>query len=117
MRSLPVHTARGQCYLPGDLMERFEVTPEDLQNNRGGEGFPLLIRRLAVHTAKRLQDSRDRLSSVPTQAIPAFLPVSLTELYLKKITDAGSTLLVRSPEVSQMRRQWRLLRFALREEY
>lgn len=117
IRSLPLHTSRGQCYLPGDLRERFEVQVEDLRTKKGGEGFPLLVRHLSNHIAKRLQDSRDRLSTVPTQAIPAFLPVALTDLYLKKIGEAGADVFTRTPEISQMRRQWRLLRFALREEY
>ncbi|MEM7427010.1 MAG: phytoene/squalene synthase family protein [Pseudomonadota bacterium] len=117
LRSLPVHTSRGQCYLPAELMERFEVTIEDLRTRKGGEGFPLLIRRLCSHTEKRLTNARDRLSTVPTEAIPAFLPVCLVDIHLTKILGAGPELLRRPPELSQMRRQWRLLRFALREEY
>ena len=117
MRSIPAHTARGQCYLPTEVMERFEVELEDLRINKGGERFPLLIRRLCTHAEKRLQEARDRLSTVPTQAIPAFLPLCLVDLHLKKILETGPDLLKRPPELSQMRRQWRLLRFALREEY
>jgi 15-cis-phytoene synthase len=39
--------------------------------------------RLAAHARRRLAEARHLLPEIPPAALPAFLPVSLTELYLK----------------------------------
>jgi phytoene synthase len=72
-------------YLPHDMVESV------------GEGET--IKHLCAHSRKRLQEARALHGSIPTPAMPAFLPVSLTELYLSRI-EAGGTL-----DVSQFRRQ------------
>ncbi len=115
MRSLAHHIAQGQCYFPGDVLTRWELTPETLKD--GGDALPLMVRSLCTHVSKRQQEARVRLSTVPTQAIPAFLPSSLVDLYLPKIRAAGPKLTHHVPEVAQFRRQWHMLRCAMREDF
>ena len=57
------------------------------------------INQLCTHARKRLNEVRALHETIPASAMPAFLPVSLTELYLSRI-ERGGTL-----EVSQFRRQ------------
>lgn len=57
------------------------------------------IKQLCTHARKRLTEARALHGNIPTPAMPAFLPASLTELYLSRI-ERGGTL-----EVSQLRRQ------------
>ncbi len=115
MRSLNYHLSQGQCFFPLDELARWEFTPETLKE--GGEALPLMLRSLCTHVTKRQQDARMRLSTVPTQAIPAFLPASLVDLYLPKIRAAGPKLIHHVPEVAQLRRQWHMLRCAMREDF
>jgi 15-cis-phytoene synthase len=64
-----------------------------------------------------LADARARGSAVPLQALPAFLPASLTDLYLGKLARPGFDPLHKVAEVSQIRRQWRLATSAFRERF
>jgi 15-cis-phytoene synthase len=64
------------------------------------------IKKLCAHARKRLTEARALQGSVPASVMPAFLPVSLTKLYLSQI-ERGGTL-----EVSQLRRQIALWRAA-----
>ena len=57
------------------------------------------IKQLCAHARKRLAEARAKQNTISTEALPAFLPVCLTELYLKRIEGA------RSLEVSHFRRQ------------
>ncbi len=115
MRSLSHHIAQGQCYFPGDVLTRWELTPQTLKDGR--DALPLMVRSMCTHVAKRQQDARLRLSTIPTQAIPAFLPASLVDLYLPKLRSAGPKLIQQVPEVAQFRRQWHMLRCAMREDF
>ncbi len=60
-----------------------------------------------AHARMRLAESRALRHTIPRAAMPAFLPVSLTELYLNK-TGAG---------ISNVRRQWQLWRAARWERF
>ncbi len=115
MRALSHHLAQGQCYFPGDVLTRWELSPDTLKDGR--DALPLMVRSLCTHVTKRQQEARMRLSTIPTQALPAFLPASLVDLYLKKIRAAGPKLIRQVPEVAQFRRQWHMLRCAMREDF
>ncbi len=115
IRSLAHNMAQGQCFFPLDELTRWEFTPETLRE--GGEALPLMVRSLCTHVSKRQEEARMRLSTVPTPAIPAFLPASLVDLYVPKIRAAGPKLIRQVPEVAQLRRQWHMLRCAMREDF
>ncbi len=117
LQSVSITIADGQCYLPIDEMERWELDPARIGAGEAGEGFSLLIRKFCNQAAKRLQYARDRQETVPAKAIPAFLPTCLVDLYLKSIIASGPNLLKGPVEIGQMRRQWHLLRFALKKEF
>jgi phytoene synthase len=72
-------------YLPSDLFQKF------------GEKETIL--QLCAHARKRLTEAQALQATIPNSAMPAFLPVSLTKLYLSRI-ERGGTL-----EVTQFRRQ------------
>ena len=62
-----------------------------------------------AHARKRLVEARALHETIPTAAMPAFLPVSLTDLYLGRAAKPGT--------VSQLRRQLRLWRMARAEKF
>ena len=57
------------------------------------------IAQLCAHASRRLEEAQVLQGTIPESAMPAFLPVSLTRLYLSRI-ERGGTL-----EVTQFRRQ------------
>jgi phytoene synthase len=75
-------------YLPRDMVQ--------------GLGEMETINQLCIHARERLTEARALHGNIPPLALPAFLPASLTELYLRRIERGGSL------EVSQFRRQFTL---------
>ena len=61
LRALPLTSARGQVYLPRDLLERHGASPEDVRARRGGAGLAAALRELCAaargHLAKRRRGS------------------------------------------------------------
>jgi phytoene synthase len=117
LRALRVHRARGQCYIPQDLLERRDLTPAHVLSGRFDAAMDLVLGELRHRAATCLVEARTRAPAVPLQALPAFLPVSLTDLYLAKLARPGFNPLDKVAEVSQLRRQWRLATRAFLERY
>lgn len=112
MRSLPWHAARGQMYLPNDLLERHGADPQAILK---GETTPELLAALTElrgHVRHHLQRVRDKVSEIPAHVAPAFLPVALVEPFLKRMERPGQDPLKAPVELSQLRRQWILWRAA-----
>ncbi len=110
MRSLPLHRARGQCYLPADVLDRHGLTPAHVLAGRFDAAMGAVIAELAGHARSRLAEARALRGSIPDAAVPAFLPASLVDAYLKKLEHGGFNPLEQVAEVPQVARQWRLWR-------
>jgi phytoene synthase len=117
LRALPLHRSRGQCYIPKDLLERRGLTPAHVLSGRLNAAMDLVIAELRHRAATCLMEARIRGTTVPLKALPAFLPVSLTDLYLAKLGRPGFNPLDKVAEASQLRRQWRLAVQAFLERY
>ena len=108
LRSLPLHRARGQCYVPLDLLQQRDLTPAHLLSGRDEMALGVVLSELRHRAEALLHKARERTWTVPRAALPAFLPVSLTDGYLKRLDQLGPRALTTVAEVSQVRRQWRL---------
>ena len=112
LRSLPLHRARGQCYLPGDVLARHALTPAHVLAGRFDGAMSKVIAELADHARTRLGEARGHGGDIPAAALPAFLPAGLVDLYLKRLLRAGFNPLTGVADVAQVVRQWRLWRKA-----
>jgi phytoene synthase len=110
LRSLPLARARGQCFIPKDILERHGLTPAHLLAGREPPAIETALAELRRHAAKRLAEAKVR--AIPAAAFPAYLPASLTGLYLKRLEKLGTQSLTEIAEVAQWRRQWALYRSA-----
>lgn len=108
LRSLPVHRARGQCYVPKDLLAKHGLTPAHWLSARDGEKLAPVLEDLCNRAVERLLQGRAAVKSGLGAALPAFLPASLTSLYIAKVRRLGLQALSKPVEVSQLRRQVRL---------
>ncbi len=77
-------------------LQKARYLPRDMIQTLGEKET---INQLCTHARKRLNEARALHETIPASAMPAFLPASLTELYLSRIERGGR------PEVSQLRRQ------------
>jgi phytoene synthase len=109
LRALPVHTARRQLYLPGELLNRHHVAMGDLFAGRPAAGLAAALAELRDVARGHLRTLHDRLAVLPSSAVPAFLPMALVGPSLAKMErgDPFSPL-----EISPWRRQWLIWRAA-----
>lgn len=107
---LPRHRARGQVFLPADLLgavgldrARFIDAADRAATARAVEAFLALGR-------DHLGRAEAALALLPPTLMPAFLPVALAPLVFERAGGDPSGALDRPPLAPQWRRQWRLWR-------
>lgn len=117
LRSLPIHRARGQCYIPKELLAKHGLAPAHLLAGRDDMALAPVLADMRSLARRRLAEARARVAKVPKPALPAFLAVSLADLYLAKLDRLGPKALISIAEVAQFRRQFRLYRKARAENF
>jgi 15-cis-phytoene synthase len=89
LRALPLHSARGQVYLPGDILERHGVTREMLLARKNTPGLDAALAELRAEARRHLTLMAAVSGDVPEAVRPAILPASLCEAYLRQMEQAG----------------------------
>ena len=87
--------AQGLALILGDPRHRGPFLPEGMD-----------VRAAAGHAQNRLAQAMTLLPQLPASVLAAFLPVSLTGLYLKKIEKAPEQPLAVSPLRRQLTMWW-----------
>jgi phytoene synthase len=117
MRSLPQARARGQCYIPRDLLARRGLTAADVLAGRDNTAMAVVLAEFRHVAENRLAEARAAQAELPLAALPAFLPASLTDTYLGKLRRIGAAVLTRGADVPQWLKQLRLLRASWAERF
>lgn len=116
MRAFPLHSARGQCFLPLDLLQRHGVDREAAVSGTPTAGLIGTLTMLRAEAGRHLRLAAEALAQCPAlspDGAPAFLPLALVS------GDLAALARVNDPfrEVAglpAMRRQFRLWRAARR---
>jgi len=106
------HAARGMVQIPPDILAAHNVKREDLIAGIITEDIRAIFVELQNSALTTLERARDLKDQVPLGAMSAFLPISVVDLYLKAMTAYGYNPMRQTPRVSQLRRQWRIMRSA-----
>jgi phytoene synthase len=114
LRALPVHAARGQLYLPLDLLQRRGASRADIAARRATPELEAALAELRMLARAELAAARDLLPTAPRQVMPALLPVALVLPLLDRMERGGQDPFV-PVELPQWRRQWWLWRAARRD--
>ncbi|NNE21168.1 MAG: phytoene/squalene synthase family protein [Rhizobiales bacterium] len=117
LTTLPAQCARGQCYVPLELLEKRDLTPAHVMAGRAGEGLDAIVLELCAQAQRRLSEARQRKRQVPAQALPALWPASLADLYLKRLSKPGGNPFKQVTEASQLRRQLQLMKMSLTQTF
>jgi len=112
LRSLPLQRKRGQCFVPAEMLALHGLTPAHLLSGRDPEAIAKVLAELRAHAQTRLGEARALTGVLTPEVFPAYLPASLTELYLKRLARLGAGALTEIAEIAQWRRQWALYRRA-----
>jgi 15-cis-phytoene synthase len=110
LRALPHHSARGQVFVPDELLSRHGIGRETILSRRLNEGLVSALLELRGYARRQLETAREPLAALPTRLIPALLPVALVRLYLDRMDQPDYDPFVTPVDAPQWRRQWVLWR-------
>jgi 15-cis-phytoene synthase len=108
-RAFPVHVARGQLFVPGDILERHDVHPHDLFAGRSPPGLKAALAEVRGAARRHLTTAGQALPAAPHEALPALLPLAVVRPWLDR-AERGDPWA--PAELSPWRRQWLIWRAA-----
>jgi 15-cis-phytoene synthase len=114
IRALPWHCARGQVFIPVEILQAHGASRDDFAAGHASEAVPAALADLRAVARAHLDTFDARLHSLPEKSRPAFLPVCLCEPYLRLMEKPGYDPCRTVVELPQWRRQWILWRAARR---
>src|SRR5262249_27110844 len=89
LAAFAIHAARGQLFVPLDILTRHGATPEDVA---GGQATPQLraaLAELRAHARQHLGEAQRLLAAAPAAVMPALLPVALAGPMLARMERRG----------------------------
>jgi 15-cis-phytoene synthase len=109
LRAFPLHAARGQLYLPTEVLDRHQVHLHDLFAGRSSASLVAALAELRDLARRYLAATSEGVKALPDRAVPAFLPVALVRPSLARLerSDPFPPL-----ELGPWRRQWLIWRAA-----
>ena len=113
LTALPVHAARGQVYVPREVLQRHGADAADVTGRILTPGVRSALAELQGAARGHLAKARDLLDAVPRAVLPALLPVALVPAMLARMERADDDPFA-PKEISPWRRQWLIWRAARR---
>jgi phytoene synthase len=110
IRAFPLHAARGQVFLPNEILRRHGSSVEEALS---GRATPALLAGLAEwrrDARRHLEKAQAAVTLLPENLKPAFLPLALVKPYLDANEKRERDPFRSSAELPQWRRQWALWR-------
>jgi len=114
IRVLPWHRARGQVFIPVEILQVHGASRDDLASGHASEVVLAALAELRAVARAHLDSFYAKLPGLPEKSRPAFLPVCLCQPYLRLMEKPGYDPFKTIVELPQWRRQWILWRIARR---
>jgi phytoene synthase len=112
LRSIPHNTARHKTFLPQSLLQATSLSKDELFIRHERDKVKAVVAQMAIWAREHMTTAR---AIKPGRAeLAAYLPASLTGLFLRRLTRRGFDPLHHMHEVPIHRRQVRLLAAAVR---
>lgn len=111
MQDLPQQAARGQCFVPGDVLSRHGALAEAVAGGVTSEPLLRALAELRSHARQHLQSARNGLASVNVRAHPAFVTLSLVEPVLRRMERRSYDPFTTEISLPQWRSQWAMWRW------
>jgi phytoene synthase len=104
LRLLPQHRARGQCFVPRDILAAAGTTPEEFVADQAGPGAERAVSAMIALAREHLAAFERRVRELPASLRPAFLPAGLSGAYLDKMEKPRSSPLRAVAHLPEWRR-------------
>jgi len=111
---LPVHAARGQVFLPADLLAATGLDRESFLSGSRTEAISAAVSGFSAFGREHLSKARMSFAGLPEAGRGAFLPVALAQTVFARAEKAGAEAIKRPVQPSLLTRQWQMWRFARR---
>jgi phytoene synthase len=113
LKAFPVHAARGQLFLPLEVLQRHGAGRQDVAGGRATPQLRAALTELRQRVRHHLRAAQQLLAVAPPAVLPALLPVALAvpTLALMERRDYDPFVPV---ELAPWRRQWLIWRAARR---
>ena len=112
LRLLPLHRARGQCYVPRDILAAAGTTPEEFVAGTSPQSGARAVAAMAALAGEHFSAFERAAVRMPETLRPAFLPAGLVPAYLAAANRLGGDAMRTIADISSLRRHWLLLRRA-----
>lgn len=112
MRSFPWLAARGQIYMPAEMLEAHGVTPAAALIRPAKPGLIAALADLRALARRRHAEALAHLPGVAPRARAAFAPLACAPLYLQAMEKPDYQPFASRIDVPQWRRQWAIWRFS-----
>ena len=112
LRALPMTSARGQVFLPADVLAAHGVGRADVVERRDSEGIRAVLADMLGYARRHLCAAQALVAKLPTPIRPAFLPLTLASLYLAALERRKGSPFHSLVDAPMWRRQWALWRAA-----
>ncbi len=113
LKAFPVHAARGQLYVPLDLLQRHGASRDDVANGRVTPQLRAALAELRTVAWNALAQAGSLVAGVSSEVMPALLPVAPVGPLLARMARPDYDPFV-PIEITQWRRQWLIWRAARR---
>jgi 15-cis-phytoene synthase len=114
IRALPWHRARGQVFIPVEILQAHEAKREDLAVGHASPGVLAALAELRAVARAHLNIFYAKLPGLSDESRPAFLPASLCEPHLRLMERPRYDPFKSVIELPQWKTQWILWRAARR---
>jgi phytoene synthase len=114
LRALPWHAARGQVYLPMDVLTRHGVTRNEIVAGRTTPALLAALAEMRSEARRHLAATRSCIGALLPATAAAFLPLALAEPYLRRMERPGYDPFRTIIDIPEWQRQWCLWRAARR---
>ncbi|WP_097103954.1 phytoene/squalene synthase family protein [Hoeflea halophila] len=114
---LPITQARGQVFIPGDLLSATGLSRDSFLAAAEVERAANVIRGFAGFGREHLGKARAAFAGTPDTIRPAYLPVALVESVFNRAEKMPADYLSQTVRPPQWRRQWQLWRAARRGDF
>ncbi|KAA2235376.1 phytoene/squalene synthase family protein [Salinarimonas soli] len=112
LRAFAWHAARGQVFVPSDVLARHGVSREIVTAGQGGPGVNAALAELRTLARRHHREAFE--TPIPATIAPAFLPAVLVPAYLDLMDRRDYDPFRTAVELAPWRRQWLLWRGAKR---
>ena len=113
LRAFPIHAARGQLYVPNELLDRHDVRAREIFGGRSSAGLVAALAELRALALKHLAAAHAQIATLPTAAVPAVLPVAPVRPALERLARHDPFA---PAEIPAWQRQWLIWRAARNPE-